>query len=409
MTTAPVLGTDEIRRHFPALARVHNGCPVAYFDGPGGTQVPTAVVDAMRDYMLHHNANTHWSYPTSVETDAILADARGTLADFLNCEAREVSFGANMTTITFHVARAIGRGLQPGDEVVITELDHHANVAPWQALAKERGITLRMVPMVPETSQLDWSAFEQIVNARTRVVAVGAASNMLGTISDVKRAARLAHSVGALCYVDAVHFAAHHLIDVRDLECDFLSCSAYKFYGPHIGVLYTAHDLAERLDVPKLEPAPNDAPDRLETGTQNHEGIAGAAAAVTFLANLTAGGGRRERLVRAMTTLAERGDGLVARLWNGLRALDGVTVYGPAPSQPRTSTIVFTVGQQPSVDVTRALVERGLFTSHGDFYASSIARRLGLEEQGLVRVGCACYTTEEEVERVLEGVAAIAR
>ncbi|MFN7982535.1 MAG: cysteine desulfurase-like protein [Vicinamibacterales bacterium] len=409
MTTAPVLGTDEIRRHFPALARVHNGYPVAYFDGPGGTQVPTMVVEAMCDYLLHHNANTHWSYPTSVETDAILADARGTLADFLNCEAREVSFGANMTTITFHVARAIGRGLQAGDEVVITELDHHANVAPWQALAKERGITLRMVPMVPETSQLDWSAFERIVNPRTRVVAVGAASNMLGTISDVKRVARLAHSVGALCYVDAVHFAAHHLIDVRELECDFLACSAYKFYGPHIGVLYTAHDLAARLDVPKLEPAPDSAPDRLETGTQNHEGIAGAAAAVSFLASLAEGGTRRERLVRAMRTLAERGDGLVARLWNGLRAMDGVTVYGPAPSQPRTSTIVFTVGQQPSIDVTRALAERGLFTSHGDFYASSIARRLGLEEQGLVRVGCACYTTEEEVERVLEGVAAFLR
>ena len=410
MTASQVLGTEDIRRHFPALARTHNGHPVAYFDGPGGTQVPTVVVEAMRDYMLHHNANTHWAYPTSVETDAILADARSTFADFLHCDAREVSFGANMTTITFHVARAIGRGLQPGDEVVITELDHHANVAPWQAVARERGITLRMVPMVPETFQLDWSAFERIVNPKTRVVAVGAASNMLGTISDVKRAALLAHSVGALCYVDAVHYAAHHLVDVREFECDFLACSAYKFYGPHIGVLYAKHDLAERLDVPKLEPAPNEAPDRLETGTQNHEGIAGAAAAVSFLANLSDGNGaRRERLVRAIGALTERGDALVARLWNGLRSMKGVTVYGPAPTEPRTSTIAFTVGQTPSVDVTRALVERGVFTSHGNFYAASISQRLGLEEQGLVRVGCGCYTTEEEVDRVLDGVAAFVR
>lgn len=409
MTASLVSTTGEIRRHFPALERIHNGQPVAYFDGPGGTQVPASVVEAMREYLLHHNANTHWAYPTSAETDAIVAEARRALADFINCEPREVSFGANMTTITFHVARAIGRGLEPGDEIVVTELDHHANVAPWQALAREQGVTLRTVRMVSGTGQLDWDEFERTVHSRTKVVAVGAASNMLGTMSDVQRAARLAHAVGALCFVDAVHYAAHRVIDVREMECDFLACSAYKFYGPHIGVLYGARHLTERLDVPKLEPAPDEAPDRLETGTQNHEGIAGAAAAIDFLAGLTDGGSRRERIVRTMTTLFERGDVLLARLWHGLRAIDGVTVYGPDPSQPRTSTIAFTVGQRPAVDVTRALAERGVFTSHGNFYAATIARRLGLEAQGLVRAGCACYTTEQEVDRLIEGVQILAR
>ena len=409
MTGAHVSTTSDIRRQFPALDRTHNGHPVAYFDGPGGTQVPASVVEAMRDYLLHHNANTHWAYPTSAETDVIVADARGALADFLNCGPDEVSFGANMTTITFHVARAIGRGLHAGDEIVVTELDHHANVAPWQALARERGITLRTVKMVTETGQLDWDDFERAVTSRTKVVAVGAASNMLGTISDVRRAAYLAHAVGAICYVDAVHYAAHHSIDVRDLECDFLACSAYKFYGPHIGVLYGARHLTERLDVPKLEPAPDEPPDRLETGTQSFEGIAGAAAAIGFLAGLTDGISRRDRIVRSMTVLSERGDALLARLWHGLRAIDGVTVYGPDPSQLRSSTISFTVGQRPSVDVTRALAEGGVFTSHGNFYAATIAARLGLETQGLVRAGCACYTTDEEVDRLLAGVETFAR
>src|SRR5262245_36281419 len=269
-----VASTDEIRSHFPALLRKHNQLPVAFFDGPGGTQVPRTVAEAVSDYLFNHNANTHWAYPTSAETDELIENARQTLADFFNCEAREISFGANMTTITFHIARALGRGYHPGDEIVITELDHHGNNAPWQALARERGVTIRMVRMLTETGQLDWDDFESAINRNTKLVAIGAASNILGTINDVNRAARLAHGVGALCYVDAVHYAPHQLIDVREIECDFLVCSAYKFYGPHIGVLYGIADLLQRLDVPKLEPAPDEAPERLETGTQNHEGIA---------------------------------------------------------------------------------------------------------------------------------------
>lgn len=404
-----VASTEEIRSHFPALNRQYNGHPVAYFDGPGGTQVPRAVAEAISDYLFHHNANTHWAYPTSAETDQLLLEARETFADFFNCEASEVSFGANMTTITFHVGRALGRGWNPGDEIVITELDHHANADTWRELAKDRGLTIRTVKLLTETGQLDWDDLESAINRNTKLLAIGAASNALGTINDVQRAARLAHEFGALVYVDAVHYASHELPDVRALECDFLACSAYKFYGPHIGVLYGRGDLLQSLDVPKLQPASNEAPDRLETGTQNHEGIIGAAAAVNFLASLSEGATRRERLQNTFAALHQRGLEQVAQLWEGLRAIEGVTVYGPEPNQPRTSTISFTVKDLPSEEVTKHLVERGVFTSHGDFYAQTVVERLGKAEQGLVRVGCACYTTADEVARLIDGVREIAR
>jgi cysteine desulfurase family protein (TIGR01976 family) len=403
-----VASTEEIRSHFPALERRHNGFPVAYFDGPGGTQVPRAVAEAMNDYLFHHNANTHWAYPTSEETDELIAEARRALADFFNCEANEISFGANMTTITFHIARALGRGYYPGDEIIITELDHHANNAPWRALERERGVTIRTVRMLTETGQLDWDDLERAVNRHTKLLAIGAASNALGTINDVQRAARLAHEFGALVYVDAVHYAPHQLVDVRELECDFLACSAYKFYGPHIGALYGRHDLIERLDVPKLEPAPDEAPERLETGTQNQEGMVGAAAAVNFLASLAEGSTRRERLRNAFDALHARGSELLKQLWQGLSSIEGVTIFRPEPDAPRTPTVSFTVKDIPSIVVTKRLVERGVFASHGDFYAQTVVERLGKVEQGLLRAGCACYTTEEEVERLVEGVREVA-
>lgn len=396
--------TEEIRSHFPALQRQYEGHPVAYFDGPGGTQTAREVVEAISDYLINHNANTHWSYPTSAETDALLLAARESFADFFNCRPNEVSFGNNMSTITFHISRAIGRGLNPGDEIVVTELDHHANVDPWLEMAKDRGLTVRKVRLLAETGQLDWQDFESKVGEKTKIVAVGAASNALGTINDVQRAARLAHRYGALVYVDAVHYAPHHVIDVQELECDFLACSAYKFYGPHVGVLYGREELLERLDVPKLAPAPNEAPDRLETGTQNHEGICGAAAAVNMLASLGNGETRRERIVDAMTSLHEEGTRLVRHLWEGLQAIDGVTVYGPDPDQPRTPTVSFTLRDVPAEDLTKYLVKRGLFTSHGDFYAQTVVEKLGKADQGLLRVGCSCYTTIEEIDRLLEGV-----
>ena len=412
MTAEAPAGTasvESIRSRFPALGRRHGGLPVAYFDGPGGTQVPQAVVDAMADYLLNHNANTHWAYPTSVETDEALASARGALADFLGGRPAEIAFGANMTTLTFHLGRALGRRWAPGDEIVVTELDHHANVDPWRQLARDRDLVVRTVRFRPETGQLDMDDLAAALGPRTRLLAIGAASNALGTKSDVRRAADLAHAKGALVFVDAVHHAPHALVDVVALGADFLACSAYKFYGPHVGVLWGRQDLLEALDVPKLEPAPENAPDRLETGTQNHEGVVGAAAAVDFLASLSEAPDRRSRLVASMGTLHARGQELVERLWTGLRAIPGVTLYGPPPTEPRTPTVAFTLRGRTSEDVAKTLVDRAVFVSNGDFYATTVVRRLGHAEDGVVRAGCACYTTPEEVDRLVEGVVELAR
>jgi cysteine desulfurase family protein (TIGR01976 family) len=401
---ATMMSTEEIRRCFPALARTHNGYSVAYFDGPGGTQVPRTVVEATNDYLYRHNANTHWAYPTSEETDTIIDSARSVLADFLNAGPTEIVFGANMTTLTFHFARALGRGYERDDEILVTELDHHANIAPWRTLEKECGVKVRMVKMIPETGELDWNDFSRQLTRRTKLVAIGAASNALGTINDVKRAGEMAHSLGAKIFVDAVHYAPHELIDVRDWNCDFLACSAYKFYGPHIGILYGRHNLLDSLDFPKLIPAPDSAPERAETGTQNHEGIAGAAAAVDFLASLTPGPTRRERLYAALKQLHQRGDTLIRQLWNGLQEIGRVRLYGPPPGTARTPTIAFTVNGVPSIKVAEKLAKRGLFLSHGDFYAMTVVERLGQAPHGLVRAGCACYTTPEEVDLLLAGV-----
>jgi cysteine desulfurase family protein (TIGR01976 family) len=401
---ATMMSTKEMRRCFPALARTHNGHPVAYFDGPGGTQVPRTVVEAINGYLYHHNANTHWAYPTSEETDAIIDSARSVLSDFLNASSTEIVFGANMTTLTFHLARALGRDYERDDEILVTELDHHANIAPWRALEKECGVKVRMVKMIPETGELDWDDFSRQLTGRTKLVAIGAASNALGTINDVRRAGEMAQSLGAQIFVDAVHYAPHESIDVRDWNCDFLACSAYKFYGPHIGILYGRHDLLDSLDFPKLIPAPDSAPERAETGTQNHEGIAGAAAAVDFLASLASGPTRRESLRAALEQLHKRGSALITQLWNGLREIERVRLFGPPPGAARTPTIAFTVNGVTSIKVAEKLAEHGVFLSHGDFYALTVVERLGQAPHGLVRAGCACYTTPEEVDRLLAGV-----
>ena len=400
---------DAIRAQFPALSRYEGPYPVAYFDGPGGTQVSSRVVDAMSDYLLHHNANTHWAYPTSAETDALLDNARVVMADFLGASAGEISFGANMTTILFHIARAIGRTLAPGDEIIVTELDHHANIAPWQALARERGAVLRWIPLDLTTFRHEAGALERLLSPRTKVVAIGAASNILGTVSDVRALVATARAAGAITVVDAVHLAPHARIDVRTIDADFVLCSAYKFYGPHIGVCYGRHDATAALDLPRLEPAPDFVPECLETGTQNHEGIVGAAAAVEFFASLAPeGGSRRERLDAAMQGLHEASDRLCTQLWTGLAEIHGVTMYGPPPDTARTPTISFHVRGHPSEQVARRLAPRGVFVSHGDFYASTVARRIGLAEEGLVRAGCACYTTADEVARLVEGIRDVA-
>jgi cysteine desulfurase family protein (TIGR01976 family) len=409
-STADVASVEDIRAQFPALERTHNGFPVAYFDGPGGTQVPRGVVRAMEDYLFNHNANTHWRYPTSEETDALIADSREALADFLNGRPDEIAFGQNMTSLTFHLARAFGRQWDKGDEVVLTELDHHGNVAPWTALQQDRGIAVRMVKMRTEDGRLDWSDLEDAITPRTKLLAINAASNALGTITDITRATALAQSVGAKVFVDAVHYAPHALVDVQAIGCDFVGCSAYKFYGPHIGVLWGKRDLIESLDVPRLAPAPQESPERLETGTQNHEGIIGAAAAVDFLASLANGDSdsRRDALRLSFGALHARGERLLAKLWNSLASVDGLTLYGPKPGTPRTPTLSFTLRGFSTDDVAIALARRGVFVSNGDFYAATIIERLGLVPGGLVRVGCSCYTSEDEVDRLIDGVRALA-
>lgn len=405
-TRVDVATTEAIREHFPAMKRTHAGEPVAYFDGPGGTQVPAQVVDAMTDYLYHHNANTHWVYPSSVETDAMIERARAAMADFLNAEAEEISFGNNMTTITFHLARALARHWGEGDAVVVTELDHHANVAPWREVARERRLEVRTVRMRADRPALDTAHFAEVLRhtPNVRLVAFGAASNAVGTITDVARAVDVAHSVGALAFVDAVHYAPHELVDVRAWDCDFLACSAYKFHGPHAGVLYGKYDHLAQMDVPRLEPAPDTVPERLETGTQNHEGIVGVGAAVDFLASIGVGDSRRERLASAFGALHRRNAKLLERLWAGLYALPGVRIHGVAPDAARTPTIAFTVRDMLPDDVARRLVDRGVFVSSGDFYASTVMHRLGQAKHGVVRAGCACYTTEEEVDRLLAGM-----
>ena len=410
--SAQTRSTEEIRAGFPSLERRHNDHPVAYFDGAGGTQTPRVVVDAVADYLLNHNANTHWEYPTSHETDAIIESARHAFADFLNASANEIVFGPNTTTMIYHLSRALGRTMGPGDEIVITELEHHANVAPWQALVKERGLTLKVAQMDPETGQLDWDDFERLVTKQTKVVSFGAGCNALGTVNDYRRAVELAHSFGALALVDAVHYAPYFLCDVKATDCDFLTCSAYKFYGPHVSVFYSKKDLLESVDFPKLQPAPDIAPERAEMGTQNHEGIAGAAAAVDFYASLVAQAGslrsRRELLQAAFAGLRAHSAPQVKRLWESLSVINGVRLYGPPPDVERTPTVSFTVKNVASTEVARRLAKRGLFASHGDFYAATVIERLGLQPEGLVRVGCACYTSDEEIERLIEAVREIA-
>lgn len=403
---APVATVDAIRAAFPALQREHRGKPVAYFDGPGGTQVPAVVAGAVTDYLLHHNANSGWAYPTSVETDEALAAARHTLADLLGGHPTEMVFGANMTTLVQHVARGLGRRWGRGDEIIVTRLDHQAHVAPWRELAAERGVTIRSIPFDTTTGVLDEEAYFETVNPRTKLVALGLASNALGTITDVARLSSAARDVGALVSVDAVHAAPHVSLDVAALGADLVFCSAYKFHGPHVGMLWGREALLADIDVPRLPPASNGVPQRIETGTLNHEGIVGAAAAVDWLASLCpAEGSRRARLQAVFAGLHDRGMALVSQLWAGLGAIDGVRLYGPPPGMARTPTVAFTYGNVPSRRVAEQLAEQALFVSDGDFYASTVVEDLGLAGQGLVRIGCAATTTAEEIDRLVKAAA----
>lgn len=406
---------DALRAHFPALQRHVGQHPVAYFDGPGGTQVPTPVADAVRGYLLEHNANAGWNYPTSHETSAVLEAGRAAFADLFGARPDEIAFGQNMTTLTLRVSRALGRTLRPGDPVVVTELDHHANVDPWKVLAAERGAEIRVVAMDPARGTLDMQDLEAKLEG-ARILAIGAASNALGTITDIAAAADMARAAGALVFVDAVHYAPHVLVDVAALGADFLVVSPYKFYGPHLGVLWGKRERMEALVMPRVASASDQVPERIETGTLSFEAIAGATAAVDFLAALATGqptgagsDGRRGDLARAYAWLHARGETLFQRLWDGMNEIPGVRTHGPPPDGARTPTLGFAVEGADPERATAALAKRGVFVTHGDFYATTVVQRLGYGTMGMLRAGCLAYTTEEEVDRLLDGVRSLVR
>lgn len=402
-------GLREIREQFPALERTVGGHPAAYFDAPAGSQVPRAVIDAVSDYLAYHNANTHGAFATSRETDETIERARERVGAFLGAtRAGEVVFGANMTTLTFALSRALRQSWSPGDEVIVTELDHQANVAPWRRAAEEAGATVRVVRFDPESCTLDMRQLEDYLGSRTRLVAVGYSSNALGTVNDVRRVARLAREAGALSFIDAVHYAPHGVIDVEEIGCDFLACSAYKFFGPHLGVLWGRKHLLQDGRPFKVGPAPDRAPERWETGTLSHEAIAGTAAAVEWIGGLApdAGSVWRERMVGGMRRIEALETPLLARLLDGLSTVRGVTLYGPPAEVPRAPTIAFTVAGRTPDEVAEKLAGEGIFVWSGDFYASSVIDRLGLRESGgVVRIGLAPYNTAEEVDRLLDAVA----
>jgi cysteine desulfurase family protein (TIGR01976 family) len=404
----------RVRADFPVFERQIGGKSIAFFDGPGGSQVPRQVGDAVRDYLLMHNANTHGFFATSEETDAAITRARENMAAFLNAPSpREVAFGANMTTLTFHLSRSLGREWGPGDEVIVSELDHQANVAPWRRMAEDRGMTVRVVPFSPETFTLDLDALEAAITPRTRLVAIGAASNAIGTVNDVARAAALARRAGALSFVDAVHYAPHRLPDVQAIGCDFLACSAYKFFGPHVGILWGRGEHLERLTPYKVPPASNQSPERWETGTLNHEGIAGTAACVEWIASLDSdgpGNNLRASLENAYAAIHAHETRLFARLHAGLGAIPGVRVYGPAADGTRTPTAGFVIDGVSPDEAARRLGAEGVFVWNGDFYATTVCDVLGLSDcGGLIRAGVAPYTDDNDVERLIDGVQRLAK
>ena len=398
-----------VRQQFPSLKLQVNGRPAAFLDGPAGTQVPKQVMDAVQNYFLTANANTYGAFASSRRNDAMVASARGAMADFFNCDSNEVVFGQNMTTITFALARAIGREMKPGDEIVVTTLDHDANVAPWRAL-EEKGVMIRQVHIRESDCTLDLDDVKRKITAKTKLVAVGYASNMVGTINPVAEITKLAHAAGALMFIDAVHFAPHGLIDVKALDCDFLACSPYKFFGPHMGTLYGKREHLERFKPYKVRPATDVPPECWETGTQVQELIAGIAAAVDYIAELgrhceSTAKSRREALHAAYRATHQYETGLLTRLIAGLQAIPGMRIFGITDAKrfdERCSTLSFRLGDHHPTKIAAFLGDRGIFTWDGNFYALNLSERLGVEQHGgVLRVGLVHYNTAEEVDRLL--------
>ena len=397
------------RRDFPALERTLDGVPLAFFDGPAGTQVPNAVIEAVAGYYRTSNANTHGFFPTTRETDRLLQETRETVAAFLGAaDWRSVSFGQNMTTLTYSLSYALARQMQPGDEIVITQLEHEANRGPWLNL-QERGIVVREAAMRPD-GRLDADDLARQITGRTRLVAFNMASNSLGTVSDAVLARRLSRDAGAWLLLDAVHYAAHFPLDVTALDTDFLLCSAYKFYGPHVGILYTRPGLLDRLNTDRLRTQDQEAPYRIEMGTLNHAALAGVKAAVEYIASWGAGASLRERIVSAMREISAYEHGLGTYYYDNVRGIPGVAVHGPDFSSLRAPTVSITVDGIPPAEVARALAEKGLQVWNGHFYGLRPLEILGVAASGgVVRAGIVMYNTRQEVDRLLEGVEEVAR
>jgi cysteine desulfurase family protein (TIGR01976 family) len=408
---------SELRTEFPALQQTAGGHPLLFLDGPGGTQVHGSVIEAMSRYFAEANSNAHGRFLFSDRTDETIRSAREAVADFVNArDANEIVFGPNMTSLTFNISRAIGRTLSPGDEIVVTRLDHDANIAPWLAL-EERGAVIRHVDFDPHDCRLDMEGMEAAMTPRTKVVAMGYASNATGTINDVRRVVDLAHAEGAWVYVDSVHYAPHGPIDVQALDCDFLVCSAYKFFGPHHGALYGRYDLLDSLPAYKVRPAPNLAPGKFETGTGNFEAMAGTTAAVDYLASVGRRfgaefaaqfpglEGRRRDLKAGLAAIRDYEAGLGKRLLAGMQAIDGLRIYGitdPAHLRERVPTVSFTMEGLTPAEISRRLAEANIFAWAGNFYALAVTEHLGLQDRGgLLRIGLVHYSTAEEVETLL--------
>ena len=417
-SSSTALDLAWVRAQFPALAQTGSGHPAVFLDGPGGTQVPQQVIDAIADYLARDNANTGGAYQTSRNTDRMIAEARAAMADFLNCDADEIVFGANMTALTFAMSRALGRELGPGDEIVLTLLDHDANFSPWKALQEEdKGVAIRTVKFNPADCTLDMQDLAAKIGDRTRLVAVGYASNAVGTINNVAEVVRLARQAGALSYIDAVHYAPHGPIDVRALDCDFMVCSTYKFFGPHLGVLYGKREHLKRLHPYKVRPNTNNIPNCWEWGTLNHEGIAGIKPCVDYWEKLgrranPAVTTRRAAIMAAHQAIHRHERQMMEKMIAGLLAIPGLKLYGitdPRRFENRCATFAVRIEGHTPLELATKLGERGFFTWDGNYYALNLTEQLDVERLGgFLRIGLVHYNTMEEVERLLGALREIA-
>jgi len=403
---------QSLRAQFPSLNESYNGRPAVFFDNPGGTQVPRSVIDAVSDYYTRRNANTHGLFETSIRSDLVIDSARQAAADLLGADSDEIVFGNNMTSLTFALMHSLAAEFGPGDEIIVTRLDHDANVAPWLMLAEDRGATIRTVDIDPENCTLDMAHFESLVSPRTRLIAVGYASNATGTINDVQKVVGWARAVNAYSFIDAVQYAPHGLIDVKALGCDFLACSAYKFFGPHVGVLYGKREHLKRLRAYRVRPAGEEIPGKWETGTKNHEGLAGTLAAIDYIASIgvthggaSANASRRDKLRAAWGPIWEYEQALIDRLVQGLMAINGVRIYGITDREEwdkRVATVSIRKEGKTPEQLAHALAAENIFAWNGNFYALSISERLGVEQSGgLLRLGLAHYNTQQEIDRCL--------